>query len=346
MVGTSWGEVPQTERDLESALSEPSPALVDAIAGMGNIVVLGAGGKMGPTVCRMARRAQRLAGVSAHVHAVSRFGDEQQAMGLAEADIDVVRANLLDPAAYASLPDADSLIYMVGYKFGATKESPRTWATNTAVAAWAADRYRRARTVVFSTGNVYPMTPIAYVGATEHTEPAPTGEYAQSCLGRERLFEYASQGWEARVLLLRLNYAVELRYGVLVDIGQSVLHGRPVNVEMGVVNVIWQADACDIAIRSLAHAESPASVLNVTGPESVSVRRVAHWFGQRFGREPQLIGAEGGAALLSDATVAMSRYGYPRMPLGRVLEWTAQWLLSGGPTLGKPTHFEEREGRF
>lgn len=337
---------PRDEATLDELLTRPSEALAAEIAAFGDIVVLGAGGKMGPTLCRLARRAQQAAGAKGRVVALSRFRDEAQARALEAAAVEVVRVDLLDPGVYAGLPDAGSVVYMVGQKFGTSGDAAGTWATNAAIAAWASSRYRGVRTVAFSTGNVYPLRPLAAGGADEATAPAPVGEYAQSCLGRERLFEYAAKAWGTPVVLVRLNYAVDLRYGVLVDIARAVREGREVDLAMGLVNVIWQGDACEVALRALALAASPARALNVTGPETASVRALAERFGRRFGRAPLLLGEEGPTALLSDAGRACARFGYPRVPLARLADWTADWLEAGGRLLDKPTHFSEREGRF
>lgn len=343
------GDAPHTVEALDDALSAPDDSLVEDLAAVdGDIVIIGAGGKMGPTLARMAKVASLRAGTSRRVIAVSRFAgaDNPQQQLLHEAGVETLPLDLLDPQSVERLPEAANVVYMLGRKFGTTGSEPLTWAVNTYLPGVVASRYAGARLVVFSTGNVYPLTP-AREGAPDETCPvAPVGEYAQSCLGRERVFADAAQRLGARVLLYRLNYAVELRYGVLMEIGSAVWEGRPVDLTMGQVNVIWQRDANAYALRALRHCDSPAAVLNASGPETASVRWLAASFGSRLEREPLFAGEESQSALLTNAGRAHAAFGYPRVPLLRAVEWTAQWIRAGGARLDKPTHFQEQRGRF
>ena len=333
--------------ELEAHLATPDPALVDDLARLdGDILVLGAGGKMGPSLVELACNAVAASGVPRTVTAVSRFTRPELRKDLERVGARTVAADLLEPGALDELPDASNVIYMVGTKFGTSGRENLTWAQNAYLPGLVGERYASSRIVAFSTGNVYPLVPVRSGGSVESDPTGPLGEYAQSCLGRERLFGYASATHGTRVLQFRLNYAVELRYGTLVDIAQAVHAGEPIDLSMGHLNVIWQGDANAWALRSLALCSTPPTVLNVTGPEIVSVRRVAQAFGRLLGKEPTFVGAEGETALLSNAMEAHRRFGYPTVSLGRMLEWIAAWVDAGGETLGKPTHFNERSGRF
>ncbi len=340
-------DVLETEEQLDERLSRPTPELIEDLARLpGDIVLLGVGGKMGPTLARMARRAADEAGERRHVIGVSRFSEPGVREELEAAGVETIACDLLDRAAVARLPDAPNVIFMAGRKFGSTGDEARTWAMNTYVPALVAERYRDARIVVFSSGNVYPLVPVASGGATEECPPAPVGEYAQSVLARERMFEYFSQVYGTPVVLLRLNYAIDLRYGVLLDVAQRVAAHMPIDLAMGHVNVIWQGDANAIALRSLTLCESPPYVLNVTGPETISIRWLATEFGARLGVAPVFEGCEADTALLSNAARCFKHFGYPTVPLAQMIDWVAHWVKIGGPTLGKPTHFEQREGKF
>lgn len=340
----------RTETELDDLLSAPSGADVAAMRAMaGGLLILGAGGKMGPSLARRARRAADEAGVSKSVVAVSRFSDRAAEAQLREAGIETFSADLLDFDQLARLPDAENVIFMAGRKFGsagAAHLACLTWASNAYLPARVAERYRHARIVAFSSGNVYPFVPVAGGGATEETAPDPIGEYAQSVLARERMFEFFSARHGTRVCLLRLNYAIELRYGVLRDIGAKVFEGRPVNVSMGSLNAIWQGDANSICLRSFALCESPPAVLNVTGPETLSVRDIARRFGQLFGSEPVFEGHESDTALLNNASRCHRLFGPSSVSVETALVWTAEWIQNGGPGWDKPTHFETRDGRF
>ena len=332
---------------LEDLLSTPSPALIEAMAQWDDgLLVLGAGGKMGPTLCRMAARALAAAGRPHRVVAVSRFSDARAREALEAAGVQTIACDLLDPQHISALPDCRHVMFMAGRKFGSTGAEAATWATNAFLPGLLASRFRESRWVVFSSGNVYPLVPVASGGCTEEDPPGPVGEYAQSVLGRERVFEYFSRTYGTPVTLLRLNYAVELRYGVLVDIAQAVAAGQAVDVTMGYVNVIWQRDANEYALRAFALCQSPPAVLNVTGPETVSVRWAAAELGRLLGRPARVTGEEAPTALLNNAARCFRLFGYPRTTLGEMMELVADWIRRGGPTHGKPTHFQTRDGRF
>jgi nucleoside-diphosphate-sugar epimerase len=312
----------------------------------GDLLILGVAGKMGPSLAKRARRVCERAKLPKRIIGVARFSDPRVQQELQAVGIETVSADLLAPGAMATLPDAPNVLYMAARKFGSTGAEHLTWAMNGLLPALVADRYAASRIVAFSTGNVYPLVPVAQGGASENTPTGPVGEYAQSALGRERIFEYFSQRNQTPVMFLRLNYAIDLRYGVLLDIGQRVFERRPVDVSMGHVNVIWQGDANSIALRSFALCQSPPVVLNVTGPETVAVRWIARRFGERFGVEPVVEGTESETALLSNAARCHRLFGYPSVTVEQMIEWVAEWIGMGGATLSKPTHFEARDGRF
>src|ERR1700730_2467276 len=337
----------QTEQDLDERLSRPSDADVLGLAALdGDVIILGAGGKMGPSLARLARRAADRAKVDKKIIAVARFTNEIARSQLAAEGIEVLTCDLLEPGALSELPDAANVVYMAARKFGTTGSAYLSWAINTYLPGLVAERYRNSRIVTFSTGNVYPLRLVQQGGAVESTSVDPQGEYAQSALGRERMFEYGSNRWGTLVTILRLNYAVELRYGVLVDLGRAVFEQRPIDLRMGLVNVIWQGDANSVCLRSLAHCQSPPLVLNLTGPETLSVRHIAREFGQHFGIEPIFEFEEASTALVSDASRMRRLFGYPAVSPAEMIEWIAGWILQGGVMLGKPTHFQTRDGRF
>jgi nucleoside-diphosphate-sugar epimerase len=343
----TWQPAPADEDDLEELLSRPSVRDVAAMSALsGSVVVLGAGGKMGPSLARRVRRAADSAGTSCRVAAVSRFSSPHVVAELERSGIEVLPCDLLDPRAVDALPPFENVLYLAGMKFGASERPSLTWALNTVVPAHVARRFAGSRIVVFSTGNVYPLRPPAEGGATEREPPAPVGEYAQSCLGRERVFEHFSHERGTPGLLFRLFYAVDLRYGVLVDVARKVHTGQPIDLGVGHANVIWQGDANSYAIRSLALCESPPRPLNVTGPEIVSIREVATAFGQRLGREPRFTGSEGALALLGNTDACRRLLGEPEVSLGELCEWVAAWVEGGGRSLGKPTRYERSDGRF
>jgi nucleoside-diphosphate-sugar epimerase len=335
------------EQQLEDLLSEPTQADARAMAEMqGDLLILGVAGKMGPSLAKRARRASELAKMPRRIIGVARFSDPGVREDLANSDIETISADLLAPGALAALPDAPNVLYMAARKFGSTGAEHLTWAMNALLPALVADRYPTSRIVAFSTGNVYPFVPVGLGGATEDTPLGPVGEYAQSALGRERIFHFFSERNHTPVMLLRLNYAIDLRYGVLLDIGQKVFERRPIDLTMGHVNVIWQGDANSVSLRSFALAQSPPAVLNLTGPETVAVRWIARRFGEHFGVEPILEGKEAETALLSNAARCHKLFGYPSVTVEQMIEWVAGWIGMGGSTLAKPTHFEARDGRF
>lgn len=338
---------PASEAELEELLSRPTAGVVDALrAAPGDVLVLGAGGKMGPSLTRMVRRAADELGDGRRVIAVSRFGSGDSARQLEEHGVAVARADLTDRHSLAALPDAPNVIFMAGQKFG-TRELPAlTWTVNTVVPALCAERFRDSRIVAFSTGNVYGLTPVTSGGSRESDLPAPVGEYAWSCLGRERVLEYASRTRGTPTAIVRLNYAVDLRYGVLVDLALRVASGEPIDLRMGHVNVIWQGDANAQAIQLLTHAAVPPLVMNVTGPETLSVRDVAMELARVLGREPLFTGSEASDALLSNTSLAQSLFGMPAVSAQRLVSWVGEWVRRGGPVLGRPTKFDEREGNF
>jgi nucleoside-diphosphate-sugar epimerase len=341
---------PTTIRDaahLDDLLSDPSDAAVAALRKIdGDILVLGAGGKMGPTLARMARLASDRAGVARRVIAASRFSSPQHEEDLRSHGIDTIRCDLLDEAAVAGLPDAANVIYMAGRKFGSTGDEALTWAMNCHLPAIVCRRFPQSRTVAFSTGNVYGLVPAGAGGSVETDRPHPVGEYAMSCLGRERMFEHFSRGLGVPVAIVRLNYAVEMRYGVLVDLARRVYAGEAIDVTMGYFNAIWQGDANAIALALLAHVSAPPMVINVTGPEELSVRETCETLGRLMNRAPVFTGREAPDALLSNASLMRSLFGDPRVGLSQVIAWTADWVMRGAPTLDKPTHFESRQGDF
>jgi nucleoside-diphosphate-sugar epimerase len=293
----------------------------------------------------MARRASDAAGTHRRVIGVSRFSgggeEELQAHG-----VETIRCDLLDTDDVARLPDAANVVYLAGVKFGSTGNEAATWVVNSYLPGVVGRKYRGSRIVAFSTGNVYGLTPAAGGGSREADPPRPAGEYAMSCLGRERVFEYFSRSFGTPVVVIRLNYACDLRYGVLVDLAGKVLTGEPVGLGMGHFNTIWQGDANAMALRAFDHAAAPPLVVNVTGPEVLSVRTVCEQFGRLLGRPPRFTGEEGATALLADARPGLERLGPPRVGADRLIEWVAGWVARAGRTLGKPTKFESRDGTF
>lgn len=332
---------------LEQELIKPSPALISDLYELdGDILILGIGGKMGPSLARLAKQAIDQAGIQKRVIGVSRFSDKQ-VQGELEADgIETISADLLNEADLAALPDVANVLYLAGTKFGTTGKEAFTWAMNAYLPGRVAEKYRHSRIVAFSTGNVYPFTSVTSGGATESTPPEPVGEYGQSCLGRERVFQYFAEKNNTPTLIYRLNYAIDLRYGVLLEVAKSVLAEKPIDLTMGNANVIWQGDANEIAIRALRHCDVPAKVLNVTGPETVSIQWVAQEYGKLLGKEPKFVGEAQPTALLSNASEAFRLFGYPRVTLRQMMELTAAWLQGGGTLLNKPTHFQTRNGKF
>lgn len=332
---------------LEKEILKPSRALVEDISRIkGDIMLLGVGGKMGPSMARLARQAIDIAGSGQRVIGVSRFSDAASRTSLEAAGVETIAADLLNEAELSALPDAPNVIYLAGHKFGTTGNEAFTWAMNTYLPGRVAEKYRNSNIVAFSSGNVLPFVPVTSGGVSEETCPEPIGEYAQSCLGRERIFEYFSRKNNTPMLIYRLNYAVDFRYGVLVEVAKSVMSGKTIDLRTENVNVIWQGDANEIAIRSLLHCESPAKILNVTGPEILSIKWAAQQFGVLFGKEPVFSHESTGTALLNNASACHRLFGYPQVTVRQIIELTAAWLQQGGESLNKPTHFQERAGKF
>lgn len=328
-------------------LLQPSDALVaDMHKVAGDIMLLGVGGKMGPSMAKLAKQAVDKAGIQKRIIGVSRFTDNAAKAELEAAGVETIAADLLNEKQLQELPDAANIIYLAGTKFGTTGKEPFTWAMNAYLPGRVAEKYKHSRIVAFSTGNVYPFTSVSSGIPAEGHAVGPIGEYGQSCLGRERVFQYFSQQYNIPTLIYRLNYAIDLKYGVLLEIARSVNENRAIDLSMGLVNVIWQGDANEIAIRALRHCESPATLLNVTGPETISVKWLAEQFGEILGKKPLFVNEPQGTALLNNASEAHRLFGYPRVTLRQMIDLTAAWLKEGGKTLNKPTHFQERKGEF
>ncbi len=337
-------------QELEDALSEPSLPVAEAMARLkGDIMVLGVGGKMGPSLARMAKRASDAAGVKRRVIGVSRFTTAEQQEKLNNYGIETIACDLLNTAALENLPEIPNIVYMAGMKFGSTGNESATWMMNTVLPASVCCKFSTSKIVAFSTGNIYGLVPPTKPSIETDT-PNPAGEYAMSCLGRERVFKYHCKKNQTPVAIIRLNYACDLRYGVLVDLAQKLFAGQPIDLGMAWFNTIWQGDANAMALCSFEQLDSTSVgtpfIINVTGPELLHVREVAETLGVRVGKKPSFTGTESETALVSNATRACELFGQPIVSTQELIEWVGDWIVLGGETLNKPTHFESRDGRF
>jgi nucleoside-diphosphate-sugar epimerase len=343
MTTQSLPAVINTVAELDELLSRPYDALIQSVKALdGDIMILGAGGKVGPTIAMMARRAVDAASVKKSVYAVDLFPmPKLEARG-----IDTVTCDMMDLDAVAKLPQVENIVYMIGRKFGSTGQEHLTWSTNVIVPYHAARAFTGSRIVAFSTGCVYPLLHFSTGGATEETPAEPVGEYAQSCLGRERMFDYFAEEKGEKVLHFRLNYAIDLRYGVLWDVASKVWKSEPVDITTNYANVIWQGDVSNTVLQCFTLANSPAAILNVTGPETFKISDAAEKFAKLMGKPVQLKGEENGIAYLSNASKMVELFGKPKVSLDTMIEWIARWVMQDGENLGKPTHFETQNGKY
>lgn len=340
-------DVISTEEELEDVMSIPSQRLVQFMNGLdGDIMILGIGGKMGTTLGRLAVNACTKAGAKKKIFGVSRFSNPKVQQKLGECGLETIPCDLLERDAVEQLPQVKNIVFMAGKKFGTSGDEEMTWAMNALVPGNVGHHFTDSRIVAFSTGNVYPFAPICSGGCMEDDMTGPIGEYAQSCLARERVFHYYSLRNQSPMAIIRLNYAIDLRYGVLYDIGSRVLNEEAIDLTTGHANVIWQGDANAHTLLALGHCRIPPSIFNVTGPETISVRQVAAQYGQLFETEPIFEGEESESALLSNSSKAVRHFGDPDVSLRQMIEWTACWLKGNGPSLNKPTNFEVRDGKF
>ena len=331
------------EEELEEFMSRPSRALIDDLASLdGDIMILGASGKMGPTLARLAKRAAP----EKTVIGVARFSETGIRDRLDSWSVETIKADLMDREALGDLPKSKNIIFMAGRKFGSSGSEDLTWAMNVYCPALVAEAFRDQRIVAFSTACVYPFVPVASGGATEDLAPNPPGEYAQSCVGRERMFQYFSGQYGTPGRLIRLSYAIDMRYGVLFDVADAVRSGEPIDVTMGHANVIWQGTANEQVLRSLRHCTAPTSPLNVSGSRTISIRWLAEQFGDRLGKSPQIIGEEAETAWLINTEQSQALFGESLVPMDKVIDWVADWVARGQVNLGKPTHFEARDGAY
>lgn len=343
----SFPDTIENVTQLEELLSRPTPGVIEALQQTpGDLILLGIAGKMGPTLAQMILRADAAAGTSRRVLGVSRFSDESSRQPLEDLGIETIKGDLLDADFIQSLPDVPNVIYMAGMKFGATGNESLTWAMNTYLPALVCNKYRNSCITAFSTGNIYGLVPATSQGSVETDQPDPVGEYAMSCLGRERMFEHFSRTLQIPMTIIRLNYATECRYGVLVDLALQVYQEQTIDVSMGYVNVIWQGDANALTLCSLPDAATPPTYLNVAGPRILKVREVCQRFGELFGKTPAFTGTEAQDALLNNGRHGHERYGAPLVDVEQIIHWIAHWIQNDGPLLGKPTHFESRSGKF
>ncbi|MEG0778401.1 MAG: NAD-dependent epimerase/dehydratase family protein [Oscillospiraceae bacterium] len=337
----------KNSKELYDFMTAPSPRLISSLEGFNeDLMIIGAGGKVGPSLCLKAKRAFEKIGCKKNIYAVSVAFDSESRLQLEAAGIIVIVGDIADSDFLAKLPQVKHIIYMVGRKFGTTGDSALTFFINAILPAKVCERFPNSSFVVFSTGNVYGLAPISTGGFSEDDQLSSIGEYAQSCLARERVFEYYSAKNNCPVLLFRLNYAIDMRYGVLHDIAKAVYEGRSIDLSQGVFNCIWQGDVCEYALMSLFHTQSPVAKLNVTGPESISIRWAAEEFGKRFNKTPILIGQESSSAIFSKTAKLNKLMGYPQVSLGEMLDMTAQWIENSGECIDAPTHFETLDGKY
>lgn len=337
----------QTTKELMEFMTRPSARLVEDLKRLkGDILILGAGGKVGPAMAVLAKRGVEAAGTGAKVYAASLFDRPDAPETMRSAGVEVIEADLSDPKQLAALPEAENIIYMVGKKFGTEGCEDLTWHINVILPYLAAERFPHANIVAFSTGNVYGMAPVVSGGFCEDDLPQPIGEYALTCLGRERVLEHCSAHNGTPMLFFRLNYAIDLRYGVLYDIAKAIVEGRPIDVSQGVFNCIWQGDVCEFAIRSLLHAAVPPQKLNVSSPEAISIRWAAKELGKRLGREPRFTGEEVQSALFSNCQKMVQLLGAPSVGVLEMMDMVARWVLNGGEAISAPTHFETTNGVY
>lgn len=335
------------QKRLDEMLTTPSERLIEDVGRIeGDIMILGAGGKMGPSLCILAANAVRAAGVRKRVIAVSRFSSQEAVRDLEAAGVEIIRADLQNRAELEALPEIENVIYMAGRKFGTDGHEWETWGMNATLSAFVAEKFRRSRIVVFSSANIYSIAPVRNGGPSEEDPVVPVGEYPMSCLARERAFEYAANTYGTKVFIYRLCFAIGLNYGVLCDIAENVRQGLPVGVENACINYIWQGSANEYAIRALLHADSPAVKMNISGPEVVSVEYAARRMGKGLGVEPLFEGTPQNDAYLVNTMKCTETFGYPAISAGELMDLQVEWLKSNGKTLNKPTHFEARNGKY
>lgn len=337
----------KTTSELTEFMTRPSARLVEDLKRLkGDIMILGAGGKVGPAMAVLAKRGVEAAGTGAKVYAASLFDRPDAPDTMRSAGVEVIEADLSDPKQLAALPEAENIIFMVGKKFGTDGNESLTWHINVILPYLAAERFPRSRIVAFSTGNVYGMAPVVSGGFCEDDVPHPIGEYAETCLGRERILEHCSVQNQTPMLIFRLNYAIDLRYGVLYDIANAIVEGRPIDVSQGVFNCIWQGDVCEFAIRSLLRTAVPPEKLNVSSPEAISIRWAAKELGKRLGKEPTFTGEEVQSALFSNCQKMVRMMGAPSVGILELIDMVAQWVQQGGEVISAPTHFETTNGTY
>ncbi len=340
-------QAPRNVEELEQRLSQPSAEAIQTLSELpGDLILLGVGGKMGPTLARMARLASDGAGQNRRIIGVSRFSDPELLDRLSQWGIETISCDLLNEAQVDRLPDAPLVVYMMGMKFGASRNPALTWAMNCYAPGLVCRKFRNSRIVAFSSGNVYGMVPSAGRGSRETDALEPVGEYSMTVLGRERMFQYFSEHLQIPTVLLRLNYATELRYGVLVDIAKDVLAGNPIDITMPTVNVIWQAEANAMTLAALNQAAIPARIVNIAGPEMLRVKDVAKRFGELMEKPVHLVGEEGPVAYLNDGSLGHQLLGQVQVTADQMIQWIAQWVLQGGESLNRPTHFQVVSGKF